>query len=189
MKTFLLFDGFYDSIYSDELNDAIMNAACEHDEIDFKKAYDYLAKQYVKAFHNVLWNELEYEIDFEMDFLALKSPRFYNFETDAILAEVSDNLAEHMYMCVDLTTLKQVIEDRHTSYDGFVSRYSNDWEVWMKTPFADWDENQLETLLLAFMETKDIDYDDLRSRIFEDMLSNGDFDDAVYFSTEFEELE
>ncbi len=67
-------------------------------------------------------------------FQELKSPREYNFYNDSInvkftltpanVAKIKDYLKEHE------EAFTKYLEDRYTSYDGFISRHSNNLEDW-----------------------------------------------------------
>lgn len=54
-------------------------------------------------------------------------------------------------------TLAKVLMDRHTSYDGFHSFYTNDLSEWLDKPLEDWDHNELHSLLITTMTLLDFD--------------------------------
>lgn len=60
----------------------------------------------------------------------LYSPREYNFSNDSINCEYSLNATNikniKEYLVLNITNWKQYIKDHFTSYDGFISYYSND---------------------------------------------------------------
>ena len=51
-------------------------------------------------------------------------------------------------------TLRNVLKDRHSSYDGFISHYSNCLCDWLQNPVTAWDHNELESLLWACLLIK-----------------------------------
>ncbi len=99
-----------------------------------------------------------------LEFEELTRPRFYNFETDRIFAKLSLTDLQAMFdhlQRVDDTILENVIADRFTSYDGFISFYSNKVEDWLAKPLTEWDHNELGTLLVAWgrlHEVQDFDH-------------------------------
>ena len=81
----------------------------------------------------------------------LDSPREYNFSTDRafIKAEVSKNnlikviqwIYENYY-----DELKIAIKEDFTNYDGFLSFYPNDIDMWMNKDITELDHNELSTI-------------------------------------------
>lgn len=89
-----------------------------------------------------------------LQFVAIDSPRYYNFSTDRLICNIS------------LTTLRRIftlsradgharfaaeIRRRFTSRDGFISFYSNRLADWLEKPLADYDHNEAGTLLAAII--------------------------------------
>jgi hypothetical protein len=85
-------------------------------------------------------------------FVAMTSPKFYNFETDRVFVEIDRPSLAKIIRGTDPETLARIAADRHTSRSGFISFYSPDWKTWGRV--STWDHNQLETLLLAYLETE-----------------------------------
>jgi hypothetical protein len=154
------FAGFYQSIWSDivdqyveqyvELHDEQINAESIYDHLDFRQAYTELAKLYAEAFAKWLGETLDRPVEHEFE--ELTSPRFYNFETDkifvrlpeAVLQAVLDDLRSK-----DQETLERTFRDRFTSRDGFISFYSSDVP---SKPINEWDHNELHALLAAWIK-------------------------------------
>lgn len=91
----------------------------------------------------------------------MTSPREYNFETDRIFCQMPESVIRKLWAInrVDgFASLDAVTRRRFTSYDGFISFYRNDWHQWGK--LADWDSNQLATLLIAACESVGFDCED-----------------------------
>lgn len=121
----------------------------------------------------------------------MTSPREYNFETDRLFADIP--LAV-MYLLFRRSraeghkTLAAMIADRFTSYDGFRSHYANELASWLEKPLADWDHNELATLLGAAMEMAGAD-DDWRWSIYYSMSENNSFDDAFQAAVDWAKFE
>ena len=191
------FAGFYDSLF-DDTESIIENESayfCEHQSedtpvelhltrdqvseflytcLDFRKYENVVAREYVPTFVDYLRDTDE--IDIDLEFSDMSSPKEYNFETDRIFAKISDEDVSHLWSTVDREKLAQVIRDRFTSRSGFISFYSNDLEQWSQNPL-EYDPNELETLLLACMsDTKDMDLaiyyrlDEVFYRAFEEAI-------------------
>lgn len=169
------FHGFYESIHSSMIDDAITSyydpegtgePSTMPDDfwIKFNGYHDICqdyAKQYVEHFQDK-FNELT-GLSIKLTFADLKSPREYNFETDRIFATISPQDAQSLFDFVNQGALSDVIKENFTSYDGFISFYSNDVLEWLAKPFAEWDHNELYTLILAALaqegQEEDFDFD------------------------------
>ena len=173
MLTTIPFAGFYGSKYSGELdhvqerfveyeveknpglNPDIPNEALWHCA-DYGKAYDHIARAYVDHFNQYLIDE--YELDLGLKFESMQSPKFYNFETDRIFCEISEENVRKLRSAVSDPALRHAIKERFTSCDGFISSYDNDLDDW-STDLLTWDHNELGTLLVALLDdTEDWDW-------------------------------
>ena len=98
-------------------------------------------------------DEFEDYCDFriQLKFLEVYSPREFNFENDRILAEIPIEDVERLFEEISTTELANTAKGLFTSYSGFVSFYSNDWQEW-PPDLSEWDENLVYCLLLAFIE-------------------------------------
>lgn len=181
------FAGFYNSKYSSEL-DAVQERFVEYEVeknpgldpdipnnalwhcADYGKAYDYIARQYVDQFNQYLIDE--YELDLDLKFESMTSPREYNFQTDRIFCEISEENVRKLRSAVSDPALRQAIKQRFTSCDGFISSYPNNLEDW--PPLEQWDHNELGTLLVALLS----DAEDWDWKIWEVMQDRNVFDVA-----------
>lgn len=158
------FDGFYNSLYSEEVDsqgdfyvecyredggkDAVGVAEALYKYTDYSSAYVQVAKYYTDAFNRKFeeWSG----VDLELEFVEMTSPREYNFTTDRIFAKASLEALKTLRQQVDASALREEIRDRFTSRSGFISHYSNDLDDWPEE-IAEWDHNQMCTLLMAFL--------------------------------------
>lgn len=169
----LPFNGFYESVHSNQLDDAMERDAenfassdndmfpeavgmaesdlCEilNHMSDRRKAYESYSRKYVSAFVGFVKQETGF--DLQLTFERIESPRFYNFDTDRIFAQIPLSVVEKLRASVTLGNLAEVIKERHESRSGFCSFYTTDIEEWAKKPVSEWDHNELETLLIAWM--------------------------------------
>jgi hypothetical protein len=147
--------------------------------IDYQRAHVRIAQDYAESFSEVL--KAEHEIELELEFKVMDSPKEYNFTTDRLFVTVPDQVITRMRAEVRESALRAVIIDRHSSYSGFWSFYSNDLAVWNAKPLAEWDHNELSTLLLAYLNTKGVDMVDLQDEVIEDLRDHNKFaiDEAV----------
>tara|TARA_R110001592_G_scaffold289819_1_gene558952 strand:+ start:1250 stop:1849 length:600 start_codon:yes stop_codon:yes gene_type:complete len=128
IKFNLEFGGFYHSLHEDIIDDAIRNLF--QDDIDFDSFYE--SDEYESIDWNSVHNQyckiyidiLNHELDLNLKFIKLNSPRFYNFETDKIEAEISGK--EFNKLKSEYLNSKEFIDyvnDISKSRDGFCSFY------------------------------------------------------------------
>lgn len=173
METTIPFCGFYYSEYSDLIDSVIDNYFTDdHGEVnkaisekvfdntDYKAVYTYAAKIYTEY----LADELEIAVKFK----ELVSPKYYNFETDRIFCDIELTEVERIYKAVDKNILEARVKANFTSYDGFLSHYSNKLESW-PSELSEWDHNQIGTLLESFIiwvkGDFDFDYYEVEERL------------------------
>ena len=113
---------------------------------------------YVQTYTDCLQTWLaDLDIDLDLTYSGMTSPKEYNFSTDRIFAQVPLDQLIKLYRATDKDTLRAVIKERFTSQDGFSSFYSNDLDQWLiDAPLKDWDLNQWNTVLLAAIGDKEI---------------------------------
>jgi hypothetical protein len=189
------FTGFYESVHNSFIDDSINDLFSDKETgnpLDIPDAFymtnycpqetriEY-AREYVKAFQE--WLETELELKIGLEFESLSSPKYYNFETDRIFARIDIQDAQTLYDHANGLTLKDVIERRHTSRSGFISFYPNDIAQWGGKNITAYDHNELETILIAAIETIGNDsIDELLSDydLMEYARCNGVIDDIVW---------
>lgn len=172
------FDGFYDSIYSDEVDhiaereadnfaddrqteegvppelrlDAQTVASILFDVTDYHAIYAKVAEEYTAAFNEVASELLD--VPLSLTFESMTSPREYNFATDRIFAHIPLATVQALFdksAADNHATLAACIKERFTSYDGFLSGYDNTLAAWLDKPLIEWDHNELGTLLVALL--------------------------------------
>lgn len=146
------FEGFYESfsdqIIEDEIEAEVNDNGMDYNDVEFnhyKGAHKQFSKDYVKGFENILLNEFDINVD--LVFKELASPREYNFETDKIIVEISDKQLENLYSKVmgDPELLEQARETASKVYDsssGFLSFYPTFSKDFENIPFEEWNEAQ-----------------------------------------------
>lgn len=71
-------------------------------------------------------------VGFDIAFKRMWSPKYYNFATDEIYAEVSPEAVEMMRDQVDPERMRRFVKNNFTSEPGFSSFYDNDYDKWGK---------------------------------------------------------
>lgn len=139
---------------------------------DYGKHNALLARRFCELFDAHISKTVGFSVG--LKFEKLISPEYYNFTTDRILAKIPAKSVNALYAASKASKhrkLKREIIAEYTSYDGFLSYYSNNLDDWLAKPVAVWDPNELRTLLAAFVDPE-VD------QIVFDCFNEGDFYDA-----------
>jgi hypothetical protein len=176
LLTTVPFTGFYESEHDWRINDALERMVDDDagavndrlleiawDHVNWRKVHADYAKLYAAFFSD--------HIGVRLTFDDLQSPREYNFSTDRIFAYINSDDAEKLLADCDREQLAELVEQRFTSRSGFISFYSADLDDWPAS-VADWDHNQLGTLLEC------VAGDD--TWLMDEANSSGELDDILY---------
>ena len=116
------FGGFYHSVHSDILDIQIDYFEIDEDNVNYKETCNSYCIEFIDSINDML--------ELNLKFIKIDSPRFYNFTTDKIEAEINEN---------DFNKLKDIylssqefidyIELNSKSYSGFISFYNGFNEV------------------------------------------------------------
>lgn len=199
MLTTIPFQGLYESMWSQGLDDAeeylIDGLTGENDSgegedgfrghdranvsealywtTNYGFAHNWLAKEYATDYAAKLDEVAGWKLRLKFD--EMLSPREYNFTTDRVFMTLPRSTVRRLRKECDRDVLDTVAKERFTSYDGFISSYSpyvSDWG-----PLDKWDHNQVGTLLIAWIKTKDAG--EIEQDVFDDWSGNGVFDEAL----------
>lgn len=172
------FSGFYDSLWSGELDRCEENEvehfveerqseegiapelrldAAEYQDIlyrrsDYSAMHASAARAIADAWNNLASEELGFPMG--LTFEELTTPAYYNFETDKIFMSIPRaSVARLMRLARadKYVKLSATIAERHTSRSGFISFYPNDLAEWLAKPVSQWDHNELGTLIRAYV--------------------------------------
>lgn len=121
-KFLIDFGGFYHSIHSDNIDNRIECFEINEDKVNYKETCNSYCIEFLDSLNDML--------ELELKFIQIDSPRFYNFTTDKIEAEINEN---------DFNKLKDTylnsnefidyINENSKSRDGFTSFYNGFNEV------------------------------------------------------------
>jgi hypothetical protein len=120
------FGGFYHSIHSDEIDSRIENEVymdeLNEDNVNYKETCNSYCNEFIDSLNDML--------ELNLKFIQIDSPKFYNFTTDKIEAEINEN---------DFNKLKDTylnsnefidyVNENSKSRDGFTSFYNGFNEV------------------------------------------------------------
>ena len=151
------FVGFYDSIWEP---DTEIYYECERtgqeEDVDFTFDYKQYQNDICKAYTEVweLWMQEFISEDIELEFVEVRSPRYYNFENDSCRVKIRLTQAAEDAIIAKIgkhrAQIAKWIKENHTSYDGFSSNLSNDIDQWASRLF-DSDETYQSAYLFCML--------------------------------------
>lgn len=188
ITTTIPFSGFYNSLWSDELDqqETFFVENYEEDQkadgipapfrlpdeevceilwrvTDYREGYVAIAKRYVEAFSELASERLGFDLGLTFDYL--DQPREYNFQTDRIFCFIPPETVQRLFALSEANNhiaLSALILERFTGCSGFIPFYPNDLGSWLDKPLSEWDHNEVGTLLEAtvgqFNELEDLYY-------------------------------
>ena len=127
------FSGFYNSIHDSIIDSALeYKAECYADSekandiiLDvlninhYDKIKEELSNVFVESINELFW--YEYDINLDLEFDSLKSPRFYNYSTDEIYCYIdNDKINELIALLDNENDFIEVLKDKYKSRDGFI---------------------------------------------------------------------
>jgi hypothetical protein len=183
------FYGFYESIHSQDIDDAVESIFYDYDTDTVYNAYDNAWEyvKYTRVYHEyakLYAQKFAFEYDLQLTFESLNSPKEYNFTTDRIYCYISQKEILRLYSYVRKTNqqvLTDVCKRQFTSRSGFSSFYSPFWQEWGYV--IKWDANQLSALLEAYLSIKhnwdDEQENDITYKIAETISTNNSLSDLI----------
>lgn len=161
------FDGFYHSLLDlsdyfdgaigdDENTSLISNE--DFDNINWNKTEANISKKYLE-----LWIEKNSEILHlagitNLKYKDLDRPREYNFTTDLCVCTAKINRTKLKQYIKSVCTsdgfkeyIMEVLKDKYSSYDGFISFYSNNPDIWLTEYINQLDDNCIFEGFLDFI--------------------------------------
>ena len=188
------FHGYYGSIFDDvdtsnelecinELRQEKGLSELENDDLiewNYKEYYSQLNLQLCDCVEDFL---IELELIKSIEFIALHSPKYYNFTNDLIECEIDvnpKNIRKYIYNNLEEFT-KYLIEN-HKSRDGFCSFYDYDINFWLErmNNFEQLDHIEINSILTFICENEDFN--------IINSLYNGNFDYIMLQASNFETL-
>lgn len=181
VETFLpLFNGFYQSNYVGMI-DAELEYLTEEGELkedsDYSVDYEGLSKTITNCVNQVLSN---LGLDIDVEFQELISPKEYNFYNDSVNVLLS---LDHEKLMIRIRENKEeltkIIKDKYTSYDGFYSSHSNNYNEWYSDLENDF-ENQshkVGSILNMLCELEGLAEDEVE----EELIANNSIGEFIKF--------
>ena len=128
------FSGFYESIHDlniehwidyttsgDEADylgisqDELADRLCMMDYSSIRNA---ICLHYIQAYNAVFYDE--YNLHLDLEFHAMTSPQFYNFETDRLYCTIDQDKFSEILSLLDNSKIQAFLSDKYKSRDGFI---------------------------------------------------------------------
>ena len=188
-KSYLpIFTGFYESIFEpcedseiEHINEIRLDKnlkSINYDDCDFDYN-DYYNRISIQLCE-IVENELSDFIN-DIKFIKLDSPKYYNYTNDSIICIINPNKKSILnYIKNNFDLWSKYLKDNYTSYDGFISSYSNN------SKSNDWNEyniingfHQLGSVLNFIAINEDITEFDLSDSIIDNYIECNNYNELT----------
>ncbi len=118
MELYINFGGFYDSVHTDNVDNAVDYLDMQDDErVNWIATYDSYAEAYLKNLNRIFkWN---------LKYIKLDSPRYYNFTTDKIVCEINYQDKSDILSDMGSQPFIDYVNEKLKSGPGFAGYYDN----------------------------------------------------------------
>ena len=141
----LPFVGFYGSLISDSLEHIDMleqeDEEYSYHEPNWSEVHKAVAKSYADRYNELFLEETG--INLEIEFVALWSPQFYNFETDRIYVTADADSLEKVISEIGIDKVRKSLREQYKPQSGFSPFFSTleaiekDWKNFPELFWAD----------------------------------------------------
>ena len=130
IKIELPFSGFYESIYDLHIDNTIEYYLYDLEGEQLKKAQnafymmDYdatrkaICEHYIQAYNQVFYDQ--FNIDLNLTFNSLTSPKFYNFETDRLFVNIDPEAFKQVINLLDDDTIQKTLSEKYKTQSGYI---------------------------------------------------------------------
>jgi hypothetical protein len=171
------FPGFYGTYYEFREDDFLYEESLEYEDIEVD--YDQYQLDVVNAYASHVEDVIPWVKSIKVQ--RVVSPKYYNFSNDSANIEVDyDFHAMRKYVYLHRDKFATYLKNNYTSYDGFISFYSNTFEGWEESTdkFRDLDHHRLGAVMnFAFRNELDWDqFDDPEIQTYDEVMQD------IYYS-------
>jgi len=116
------FGGFYHSIHSDLIDNRIECFEIDEDKVNYKETCNNYCIEFINSINDMLGLNLK--------FIKIDSPKFYNYSTDKIEAEINENDFNKLKdTYLNSSEFVDYVNENSKSCSGFISFYNGFNEV------------------------------------------------------------
>lgn len=154
MEIQIEFGGFY-GYHEEYIDNRIDDCQIYYDNLDWNAIFKDYAKNWLLRFNNMS--------NLDLEFIGIDSPKFYNYRTDRIIANVPNECADKMLQYTKMEDFQQYANEQLTSHDGYVSFFDNIDDLVIKAYKSDDDMALLLGLICDYI----IDLEEINEDIYE----------------------
>lgn len=130
IKIELPFSGFYESIYDLHIDNTIEYYLYDLEGEQLEKAQDAfymmnydatrkaICEHYIQAYNQVFYDE--FNIDLNLTFNSLYSPKFYNFETDRLFVNIDPEVFKQVIKLLNDDAIQKTLSEKYKTQSGFI---------------------------------------------------------------------
>lgn len=127
------FSGFYHSVHDMHIDnwvdfmlegDEAEYLGITHDELsdklysmDYSKIREAMCKHYIQAYNAIFYDNFNIELD--LKFSEMTSPKFYNFETDRLYCTIEKGVFDQVVALLDDDKIQETLSDKYKSHSGY----------------------------------------------------------------------
>lgn len=130
IKIELPFAGFYESIYDIHIDNTIEYYLYDLEGEQLEKAQDAvymmnydatrkaICEHYIQAYNQVFYDQ--FNIDLNLSFNSLYSPKFYNFENDRLFVNIDPEIFKQVIQLLDDEVMQETLSEKYKTRDGYI---------------------------------------------------------------------
>ena len=111
MEIQIEFGGFY-GYHEEYIDNRIDDYEIDFDNVDWNATFNEYAKNWLWRFNN--------RSNLDLEFIGVDSPKFYNYRTDRIIANVPNECASKMLQYTKMDEFKEYANEQLTPHDGYL---------------------------------------------------------------------
>jgi hypothetical protein len=155
MEIQIEFGGFY-GYHEENINHRLHDwGDVDFEYVDWNATFKSYAKNWLHRFNN--------DANLSLEFVGIDSPKFYNYRTDRIVANVTNDDINKMLQYTKMEEFQKYADEQLTSYSGFISFFDNLDELLRKAYKSDDDMALLLGLICDYI----IDAENVNEDIYE----------------------
>lgn len=159
-----IFPGFYETI--------IGNPILEEDDLEMPEGFyfeisnwDQYAKEIGKEWVAAMYEQLlEDDLVYDLDFIEISSPKYYNFETDKLVISVCYR-KELISYCKDSEEFGEYLKENFSDRDGFISFIPNNKKEFFHR-MENGDDRTID-VMIEFWLLKNLDFEQVLESVLE----------------------
>lgn len=125
--------------------------------MDYSNIHKAICEHYIKAYNSVFYDNFDIELDLE--FSEMTSPKFYNFETDRLYCTIEQSKFDKVLSLLDDEKIKKTLSDKYKTRSGFIV-FDSTLQTIQEKDYKQFSSDILEMLLSENEVTEHYEYTD-----------------------------